>query len=368
MNVRAALVILLKDLRHRLRDRTAVLAGIVIPLGLSAIVGFALGRLDSGVRARVALVDLDGGDASRALADSLRSGWPERTLELEEVASTADADARMARETVQAVLVVPAGFGASLRTPTPLSLSVRSSPDAPLAGLLTRALAARFAARLDAPEAPAILEPRSPGGQLRPIDHYGPSLAVLFLFFSVVGGLGSLQAEASSGTLARLAATPVGPRAVLAGKLGALVLLGLLQFTVLALATAFLFGVRWGPLLPVATLGLTTVCSAVGVMAFLVTVTGDPARGSLLAMVTLFVLSLLGGQFLPPQGLPDIFDWLARLTPNGQALRGFADLASAGPGAGLAVAAEPLLFTAVSGVAGIVYCARRLGRPQTPRT
>jgi hypothetical protein len=68
---------------------------------------------------------------------------------------------------------------------------------------------------------------------------------------------------------------------------------------------------------------------------------------------------VIGGQFMPAQGLPDIFDTLQRLTPNGQAARGFMDAAALHSTGGLANLLEPLLFTFVVGTAGIVFAARR---------
>jgi ABC-2 type transport system permease protein len=244
---------------------------------------------------------------------------------------------------------------------------VRSSAAQPLAGRLARALARRFAARGGSEPPSTGLERRRPDGFLRPVDYYGPSLAVMFLFFSVLGGMRAFQAEADSGTLARLAATPVSTGEVLAGKIGGLILLGALQFAVLAAATGGLFGVRWGPLLPVAALAATTVLAAVGVLAFAVSAVGNAPGGWVLGSAVVFVLSLLGGHFLPPEGLPEIFDTLQRCTPNGQALRGFTDLASLGPAASFGLVREPLAVTAAVGVAGIAACALRLRRPRAPR-
>jgi len=365
--MRGALRICQKDVRQRLRDRTALGIGLVAPLVLSALIGLALGGIRSGLQVRLALVDLDRTPLSRGLADSLRQGWPERSVVLEPVASESEAAAEVASGRLGALLLVPAGFARSVAAGAPLALQVRSSAAQPLAGRLARALARRFAARLGAQGPPPALEARTPGGRLRPIDTYAPSLAVMFLFFSVLGGMRAFQAEADGGTLVRLAAAPLSMGEILAGKIGALILLGALQFGVLGVATRLLFGVRWGPLFPTAALAATTVLAAVGVLAFVVSAVGNAAGGWVLGSAVVFVFSLLGGQFLPPEGLPDFFDTLARWTPNGQALRGFIDLAAAGDGATLALIREPLAVTGVVGAAGIAACALRLRRPRAPR-
>ena len=74
-------------------------------------------------------------------------------------------------------------------------------------------------------------------------------------------------------------------------------------------------------------------------------------------MITL--LSIVGGQFLPPQGLPDVFETLARLTPNRQAFYGFVDLSAAVSNGSIATIVQPLVFTLVVGLAGIAFATYR---------
>jgi hypothetical protein len=68
---------------------------------------------------------------------------------------------------------------------------------------------------------------------------------------------------------------------------------------------------------------------------------------------------VISGQYFPPQGLPDVFETLNRFTPNGQAFRGFTDLAAAAGGGSLRTILEPLLVTAGVGLAGIMFAAAK---------
>ena len=52
-----------------------------------------------------------------------------------------------------------------------------------------------------------------------------------------------------------------------------------------------------------------------------------------------------------------MFETLNRLTPNGQAFRGFTDLAAAGGAGSLRTVLEPLLVTGGVGLAGIAFAA-----------
>jgi ABC-2 type transport system permease protein len=340
--MRRALVIAGKDLRQRLRDRTALLVGVVAPLALAGLMGFALGGMEGGLHVRGA----DGASGAALLAH-LERPWVAGVASLERAASAEEAAAWLGEDRTDAALVQDADG----------ALVVLARPDAGYASRLGRGLAEGFAARAAGATLPS-LEVRSPGGRVRALEFFGTSMAVLFLTFTVLSGSRALQSEAESGALARLAAAPVSPVSILAGKFGALVALGLAQMVVMIAATSLLFGARWGNPLPVAALVGTSVLMAVGLASFFVTAAGAE-RGNFLATVAIFLLAVIGGQFLPPAGLPDLFDLLNRLTPNGQAHRGFIDLVAAGPSGRLATVREPLLVTAAVGVAGISFSLAR---------
>jgi len=64
--MRAAVLIAIKDLRQRIRDRSFFLWGIVAPVGLAAIFSLLLGSVSNGDSIRVSFgaVDLDGGEVA----------------------------------------------------------------------------------------------------------------------------------------------------------------------------------------------------------------------------------------------------------------------------------------------------------------
>ncbi|MEX2501181.1 MAG: hypothetical protein WD336_02295, partial [Trueperaceae bacterium] len=72
--MRAAWTIAMRDLRSRLRDRSAWMVGLAAPVALAAIISVAFSGHGPAFRADVALVDLDGGDvAARFASDVLAS-------------------------------------------------------------------------------------------------------------------------------------------------------------------------------------------------------------------------------------------------------------------------------------------------------
>jgi ABC-2 type transport system permease protein len=361
--MRAAWILCCKDLRQRLRDRTALLVGVVMPLLLAGLIGLALGRSESGFVVRLGLLAPQTSPLAASLDAFLRRDWLGPVLELVPLASEAQAEAAVEAEELDAALVVQEGAGAR-------GLVVLARARHPLAARMAGGLARAFARGSDRADAqvppgalvaaPALHTRAAP--RLRMADHFVASMAVLFLSFAVLAGVRAFQAEQDTRTLPRLAATPASPAAILAGKFGALVALGLCQMTVVIGFSALALGTRWGNPLAVAALVASTVLYAVGFTCFVVTAAGNAERGRTLATVLIFLLAVVGGQFLPPQGLPDVFDTLARLTPNGQAFRGFCDLAAAGGEGSLALVAEPLLVTSGVGLAGIAYGAGRARR------
>ena len=79
--MRAALEIARKDLRQKVRDRSALLIGIVAPFALAALFSAVLGGLDEeDFHARWALVDLDAGAIATALEEE---GFASRLIDIE---------------------------------------------------------------------------------------------------------------------------------------------------------------------------------------------------------------------------------------------------------------------------------------------
>jgi ABC-2 type transport system permease protein len=157
-------------------------------------------------------------------------------------------------------------------------------------------------------------------------------------------------------------ASPIPPYAIVVGKFSTLLLLGLIQMATMIVATSVLFGTRWGNPLPTATLAFTSVLMAIGLTAFLMSLAENAEQGSAFAAIVIVLLSIVGGQFLPPQGLPDVFETLTRLTPNGQAFYGFIDLSAAGVDGTLRTVAQPLAVTATVGLVCIALAAMRARR------
>jgi ABC-2 type transport system permease protein len=360
--MRHALLVCTKDLRQRLRDRTAILTAIGAPLALTALMGFALGGSSgSGSGMRLGVADLDHSTLSSAFVTFVQRPALGGRVKVEPIDSV-DAAERLIREhQAECAVVMRSGFAQSIASGNPPPVEILAARGQQFAMLATRGLLRDFVNRAAAPQGRAAPEviPRSAGGRMRIVDFFAASMTVLFLNFGVLSGVRALQAEVDSRTIVRLIASPTQPYAIIAGKLAALLLLGLVQMGTMIAATSILFGTRWGNPLPTAVLMFTSVLMAIGLTAFLMSLANNADQGTALAALVITLLSIVGGQFLPPQGLPDIFETLTRLTPNGQAFFGFIDLSAAGSQGNLRTVAQPLAFTAIVGLSGIALAGLR---------
>ncbi len=360
--MRYAILICLKDLLQRLRDRTAILTAIGAPLALTALMGFALGGSHGGWGMRLCIADLDHSKQSAAFISFVERA-SRRKVVVEPVDSLPAAERMIGEHAAECAVVMRPGFAQALKSGTQPPVEILAARGEQFAMLATRGLLRDFMNRAAVPHDRVTREvvPISAGGQMRVVDFFAVSMAVLFLNFGVLSGVRALQAEVDLRTIVRLGASPAQPYEIVAGQFIALLIIGLAQMGTMIAATSLFFGTQWGNPLPTAALAFTSVLMAIGLTAFLMSLASNADQGSALASIVIVLLSIVGGQFLPPQGLPDIFETLQRLTPNGQAAFGFMDLSAAGAHGSLFTIAQPLAVTALVGLSGIMLAGLRAG-------
>jgi ABC-2 type transport system permease protein len=164
--------------------------------------------------------------------------------------------------------------------------------------------------------------------QLEAISYYAPAMAIFFLFFAIGFGARSFFSERDSGTLDRIAAAPVRPSAVIAGKSLSVLIYGAMSMTVLIVFTGVFFGAQWGDPLATAVLTGAMIISVVCLTALVMTLARTERQADAFASIAVFGLALLGGNFIFVGAAPVLLRRLALLTPNGWALRGYVDLAT----------------------------------------
>jgi ABC-2 type transport system permease protein len=381
--MRATLLICGKDLKTRLRDRSAVLIGIVVPLGLALIFNSIFGGITGNSKAiALGVVNADRGVASARFVSGVLGAVGRTGLIAIHVEPTAArARALAANGTLDAVIIIPSGFSARVASQRPAAMQVIGNVGAPISVEIARSIAASYAADLNrvrlsvatvlaaagshaaaspariqalagraaAAAAPvAVADVSAKSKQLDQKSFFAAGMAVFFLFFTVQFGVTSLLEERNDGTLARLVAAPISRVSIIAGKLLTSFMLGLISMFVLVVATTVLFHASWGNPVGVAVLVISAILAATGIMALIATFAKNSEQAANWQSVVAVILGLLGGTFFPVSLAPGILSRLTYAAPQAWFMRGLGDLRGGSLSVVWVPALAMLVFAAVS--------------------
>jgi ABC-2 type transport system permease protein len=355
--MRVAWLIAFKDLRQRLRDRSALRIAIVAPLVMAVIFSQLLSAA-TDLHVTYVVANLDGGQLSHVLQDDVigslaNAGVADVTTAATEEAARAEVE----NGDADAAFVIPTGFTTSIQAGQPTTLEVVGARDSTFGTEIAQSLGQRFGdgvvavqlsvatvgalagAPLDAAAqvriAAAAAAARPPielvdGGasprQLSLATYFSAAMAILFLFLLAPLGMISLFTERRDGTLARILAGPVRPASVLLGKTLGSFVMATISMTVLIVATTQLIHADWGPAPGVTALIVAAVVSAIGVSTFVTSFARTQESASAASSAVAITLGILGGTFSPAGQGPEVLSTLAMATPHGWFLRGLADL------------------------------------------
>ncbi|MFA5788071.1 MAG: ABC transporter permease [Actinomycetota bacterium] len=387
--MRAALLIAAKDLRQRLRDRSAIMIAFVVPFGLGFVLNLTLAGVSGGSAIfRYAVVDQDRGEVARVFVDRvLGEAQRQGVLKVTEMTSVDGARDRVSKGKAAAAFVVPAGFTQAVYSEQASRIQVIGNVDEVIGTQVARSIAEGFASELAAVrvsvgtvvagrstappdvealkalalKATSVTSPVSIRSvpttekELGWKTYTAAGMAVFFLFFTVQFGVSSLLDERREGTLARLLAAPIRRVSLLGGKLLTSFVLGVISMVVLALASTLFLGARWGNPLGVGILIVAGVLSAMGVMSVVATLakTGEQA-GNWQAIIGL-VLGMLGGTFFPVAMAGGLLAKLSLITPHAWFLQGLSDMAGGeGPSAVVVPALALLAFAVATGSIALI--------------
>jgi ABC-2 type transport system permease protein len=381
-----ALQIAVKDTLTRFRDWKALAGMLAAPLVISGLIGLAFGNLSAGEapieNIPVALVNLDEGQLGQAYADVLGGAELDELLELSTMDDLDAAKARIERGELRAVAYIPAGFSDAVILDTggqasQENVQVFTDPAAEISPLIIESIVEQITAGLNTvllsgqvagnsvgayapllgPQMAQLGEaiqaelssenfdfqnPRLELNVIRagegeeafdPFAFFIPGMAVFFLMFSMFEGSRSILQEERHGTLQRLMSTPTPTPQIILGKMGGTFLTGILQFTVLVLASTLLFDVNWGDSpFALAVIAVLTVFAASGLGALLTVFSRNENQAGVVGSAVSLIFGALGGSFFPADSLTGIVNVASKLTINRWAMDGFLALTVAGGG------------------------------------
>ncbi len=386
-----AFLIAAKDLRQRLRDRSALLVSVVAPLGLAIIFSQLLGSVSTFSTSWV-VANLDGGPLATVLrSDVIGSMADAGVARITDVTTAGEARAAVEGATQDVAFIIPAGFSADIQAGHPVTLELVGARDETLSTEIARSLAQRFGdgvvavqlsvatvATLAGASLPPEEQARIAGAastavpplalvdqeaslrQLTLKTYFSASMAILFLFFSAQIGMVSLFEERRQGTLARILAGPIRPTSVLLGKTLGSFAMGVVAMAILVGATTLLIGADWGPPVGVAAVVVAGIIAAIGISTFVTSFAHTTEAAGAANGALAITLGILGGSFSPTSQAPEVLSILALFTPHGWFLRGLGDMHGTGSSVtdGLPAVAVLLAMGLVTGGIGMARAQR----------
>jgi ABC-2 type transport system permease protein len=366
--------IAIKDLKVRVRDRSAFVVLLILPMVMIIILGTVFNWAGSSFTANVTLVDLDGGDMARRLTeDVFASPQLEDLLVVTTVATEAEARSLVEQGRTGAAVIIPAGFSSSVSAGTKAAIIVLGNPEtATQAGVIRnivasfttevqrRQLAASVAIRtlqqsgtvppqrmqeavqsvLDEVSASqqtgAVLVKTTTQEGLRvppALDYYAVGMALLYLIFTANTGTEGMLEEKRQHTLSRILATPTSRAQVLLGKLVGIFVIAALQFTLIIILTRVLYNVNWGASVPaVIVMAVATVLAGAGLSTLIAALAHTPEQAGEIGPAVALIYSLLGGSMWSVYNMPAWLNSVSRLTFTRWSIEGFTSLMVNGGG------------------------------------
>lgn len=350
------------DLRRNLRSKETLVWVFVMPLVFFYFIGSVTGGFGGSGDSKTRLV-LSVGENPGFLLERLEARLAERNFELQRAASSEEFAAAKLR------LAIPANFTQQVQdgVATKLVLGGRGEglsgdfsslqvqraaytvlADVIAASELTGDVAPQALAKLDEHPRSLSLE-ISQAGERKTIpqgfEHTIPGTLTMFtLIVMLTSGAVGLVIERREGLLRRLAFAPMSRAEIVLGKWLANLGLGLVQVAWGMTAGALLFGVRWGPALPmivVVMIAWAALCASLGLLSGSLARSEGQAIG--LGVLASNVLAALGGCWWPIEVTPKPMQQLASFLPTGWTMDALHKLVSFGLPASSALPQAALL-------------------------
>ena len=320
-----------KDIRLILRDPSAVLVSLVVPILVITIIAGALFHSDTGPQLVVPVVNDDGGPVAATFIKLLREHADAREV------SRADAE-HLVRDENRAPAAVIFPKELSKRYLQGRSSEIGLLTD-PASGTDLQALKVMLllmdkkAASLADPFAEELItlkEENLTGNRLTvtAFEQNVPGFSIMFVLMAVIFGTAAgLHDERDWGTVERLLVAPGGFTRLLIGKLGARFVLGVLQMVALFAWGHWFFNLSLGSSVlafAILTAAIVFAVVSVGLLA------GGMARTREqtipLGLTFVMVLSALGGLWWPASIQPQWMSRISDLVFTSWAMRGMNDL------------------------------------------
>jgi ABC-2 type transport system permease protein len=358
-----------KDLLQILRDRKSLMFLLIMPIAFTLFFAIAFGgagQSSSDARLPVGFLDQDQSTLSGELGKVLAGSTVIR-LDQNAQRTSVDLDKLVADEKLAAAVVIPAGYGQSILDGNPLKLTVIADPSKPATSTVQSeilaagerltsavriaqitaqtakdssafdpALAAALAAwqnppiRLDQTASAAV---KVQSVNAMSAAHSSPGMMLQFAIAGLITAATIIVTERKSRSLQRLLTTATSRVHILVGHYLAIFALIFGQFVVLMLFGKLFLGVDYLRL-PAATFLVAAAAAAcISALGLLIGVFAKSEEQTIvLVMIPMFVLSGLGGAWMPLEYTGAAFQTIGHASPIAWAMDGFQNIVSRGLG------------------------------------
>jgi len=176
-----------------------------------------------------------------------------------------------------------------------------------------------------------------------------PGAMYFWILFIGQSAMQEVLQEQENLVLPRILACPVSPGQYILAKMLRCFVLCSLAAILLLVASALMFGVKWGNPFKLAAAIATWSVSMTGLLALIYAVARTREQANVLSPIVLLIFAMLGGSMFPYESLPAFLQRLGQCSPNRWAVLTLQGVARAKPIADLVV---PLLSLAALGVGG----------------
>lgn len=396
------LALTLKDLLQIVRDWKAAVFLLISPIVFTLFFGLIFrggSEGESDPRLPVGYLDLDNQPLSLSLGELLRQS---NVIRLEPGSDLEDLQGRLQDGELAAVIVIPAGYSAALQSAAPLTMTLQAEPASNAGGMVGTALRTAIGrlqsaesiaqAGMDVytellptsseinrdtlgqqvlqdavaawrnPPITAVLQSASAleqpeKTQANPYAHSAPGMMAQFAIAGLIGAAEVLVRERKTRTLQRLLTTAVQRVEILLGHYLAMFVLIFTQFALLIAFGQIFLGLNYAhDWLATALVAVSMALCAAGMGLLIGVLSKSEEQVILLTLMPMFVLSGLGGAWMPLEVMPKAVQAVGHFSPVAWMMDGFQGILVRGQGWQdvLAPAGMLLGFAALFSVLGVI--------------
>lgn len=356
-----------KDLIQMTRDRKIFLFLLIMPIAFTLLFGYAFqgaGQKEADPRMPVGWINRDGSTLSTELVKILSGS---EVVRLEPLKENEDLDKAVSEGEMVAGLIIPEGYGIALQNGTPLKLSLMTRPGTPngmsveaevnnaaarlaraahTAGAISKSSALDFDTALRdalvAWENPPVRlmiahtdasQPAESSGTFSSFAHSSPGMILQFAIAGLLTCAQVIVSERKNRCLQRLLTTSTNLSQILLGHYLAIFLLILCQFAILIIFGQFALHLKYFDH-PLATL-LVTLTSALFIAALgllIGAVSRVEEQAIAISLICMFVLSGLGGAWVPLEQTGKVFQAIGSFSPVAWSMDGYKNILIRGLG------------------------------------